>query len=110
MAFRGEDFAREAGAAPDVEDEGRAGEREEGERAVGHRRLDIANARGGGIFAGFGVIVEEVGRTMGGGAVLSVTGRAGWESGGGSQGVFWPGHGGVFAIVLVIEGREIRVR
>ncbi len=37
-------------------------EGEEGEGAVGHGGLDGLDARGGGVFAGFGVVVEEVGR------------------------------------------------
>ena len=85
MTFGGEDFAREAGATADVEDEGGAGEGEEGERAVGHGRLDITDAGGGGIFAGFGVIVEEVGRAIGGG-LSSVSRRVVWESSGGEGG------------------------
>lgn len=61
-----EDFAREAGAAADVEDEGGGGEREEGEGAVRHCGLDVLDARGGGVFAGFRVVVEEVWRATGG--------------------------------------------
>ena len=33
---------------------------EEGEGAVGHVGLDALDAGGGGVFAGFGVVVEEV--------------------------------------------------
>jgi hypothetical protein len=46
--------------SPDVEDEGGRGEREERESAVGHGGLDGADAGGGGVFAGFDVVVEEV--------------------------------------------------
>lgn len=65
---RGEDFAGEAGTAADVEDEGWGGETEEGEGAVGHFNLDGLDAGGGGVFTGFGIVVEEVGGT--GGAVV----------------------------------------
>ena len=61
----GEDLAREAGAAADVEDEGGGFEVEEFEGAVGHLRLDGLDAGGGGVFAGFGVVVEEVWGTAG---------------------------------------------
>lgn len=57
----GEDRARQAGAAADVEDEGGGAEAEELERAVRHFRLDVLDPRGGGVFAGFAVVVEEVG-------------------------------------------------
>jgi hypothetical protein len=56
----GEDFTGKAGTAAYVEDHGRGGEGEEGEGAVGHGRLDGADAGGGGVFAGFDVVVEEV--------------------------------------------------
>jgi len=56
-----QDFAAETGAAADVEDHGWRGEREEGEGAVGHCRLDLLDTRGGGVFARFGVIIEEIG-------------------------------------------------
>lgn len=59
-----EDLARETGAAADVEDEGGGGEAEEGERAVSHFDLDVLDAGGGGVFAGFDVVVEEVGRAV----------------------------------------------
>lgn len=54
----GQDFAGQAGAAADVEDEGRVSEGEEGEGAVSHVGLDVLNSRAGGIFAGFGVVVK----------------------------------------------------
>lgn len=60
-----DNFAGEAGAAADVEDEGGAGEVEEVEAAVGHRGLDVLDAGGGSVFLGFEVIVEEVRRTGG---------------------------------------------
>ena len=59
-----EDFAREAGAAADIEDKGGGGEGEKGEGAVGHGGLDGKDAGGGGVFAGFGVVVKEVGRAV----------------------------------------------
>lgn len=57
---RGEDFAREAGAAADVEDEGGGGKVEELEGAVGHVGLDVLDSGGGGVFAGFDIVVVEV--------------------------------------------------
>lgn len=57
----GEDLAGEAGAAADVEDEGGRVETEELEGAVGHVGLDVLDSGGGGVFVGFGVIVEEIG-------------------------------------------------
>lgn len=94
----GEDFARETGAAAYVEDVGGGGEGEEGEGAVGHFDLDGLDAGGGGVFAGFGVVVEEVGGTGmgGGGLVLGVVweeGDGGWRGGGCTGGLlgetFW---------------------
>lgn len=67
-----EDFAREAGPAADVEDKGGGGEREEGEGAVCHCGLDVLDARGGGVFAGFRVVVEEVWRAAEGGLSVRV--------------------------------------
>lgn len=61
MALGSEDFAREARAAADVEEEGGPVEVEELERAVGHVGLDGEDTGGGGVFAGFGGIVKEVG-------------------------------------------------
>lgn len=58
----GEDFAGEAAAATDVEDEGGGFEVEDFEGAPGHGGLDVLDARGGGVFAGFGVIVVDVRR------------------------------------------------
>lgn len=66
----GEDFSRQAGAAAYVEDEGGGGECEEGESAVGHGGLDRADAGGGGVFARFDVVVEEVWGAGLGGLVL----------------------------------------
>lgn len=51
-------------------------EAEEGERAVGHCGLDFLDARGGCVFLGFGVVVEEVGGAVGG-LVWGMNG--GWE-------------------------------
>ena len=59
-----QDLAAETRAAADVEDHGWRGERKEGEGAVRHCGLDLLDARGGGVFARFGVIVEEVGRSV----------------------------------------------
>ena len=73
----GEDLAGETGTAADVEDEGWGGETEEGEGAVGHFDLDGLDARGGGVFAGFGIVVEEVGGT--GGEVMVSCGIV-WET------------------------------
>lgn len=62
---RGQDVAGETGAAADVEHEGRGLETEELESPVGHVDLHILDARGGGVFAGFGVVVKEVGWAIG---------------------------------------------
>jgi len=68
-AFRGgdfgEDFAREAAAAADVEDERGGLEVEELEGALGHGGLDVLDARASGVFAGFGVVVVHVGLAVG---------------------------------------------
>lgn len=56
----GEDFAREARAAAEVEDEGGRVQVEEFEGAVSHRGLNGADAGGGRVFARFDVVVEEV--------------------------------------------------
>ncbi len=82
---RGQDFARETGAAADVEDERRGGEAEEGESPVGHFDLDILDAGGGGVFAGLGVVVEEVRRAGGGGG--SVPNESISKGGGGAHSV-----------------------
>ena len=73
-----EDFAGEAGTAADVEDERGGGETEEGEGAVGHFDLDGLDAGGGGVFTGFGIVVEEVGRT---GREAMVSCGTVWEKG-----------------------------
>ena len=57
----GEDFARQAGAAAYVEDEGGGREVEEGEGAMGHAGLNGLDAGGSGVFEGGRVVVEEVG-------------------------------------------------
>jgi hypothetical protein len=57
-----EDFAREAGATANIEDEGGIFEVEEFESAVGHGGLDVLDTRGGGVLARFGVIVVQVRR------------------------------------------------
>ena len=90
-----EDFARETGTAADVEDEGGGGETEEGEGAVGHFDLDGLDAGGGGVFTGFGIVVEEVGRT-GGEAMVSCgtfLGNGRW----GGEGRGWGGTGYLLA-------------
>ena len=57
---------------------------------MGHVGLDVADARGGGVFLGFDVIVEEVGRAV---EVLAV---AAHSKGGFVQRIFGAGHvGGV---------------
>lgn len=58
----GEDLAGEAAAAADVEDEGGGLEVEKLEGAAGHGGLDVLDTGAGGVFAGFGVIVVDVGR------------------------------------------------
>lgn len=55
-----EDLAAEAGAAADVEDEGRGCEAEEGQSAVRHLGLDVLDAGGGCVGAGGCVVVVEV--------------------------------------------------
>lgn len=58
----GEDLAGEAAAAADVEDEGRGLEVEQLEGAAGHGGLDVLDTGAGGVFAGFGVVIVDVGR------------------------------------------------
>lgn len=58
----GEDLAREATAAANVEDKRRALEVEELEGAAGHGGLDVLDTGAGGVFAGFGVVIVDVGR------------------------------------------------
>lgn len=65
----GEDFAGEAAAAADVEDEGGALEVEELEGPAGHGCLDVLDTRVGGVFAGFDVVVVDVG---GAGGIVSL--------------------------------------
>ena len=66
----GKDLAAEAGTAADIEDQRGGCEVEEGEGAVGHGGLDGEDTRGGSVFAGFDVGVEEVG-WAGGRTVIS---------------------------------------
>nr|POE63200.1 hypothetical protein CFP56_04103 [Quercus suber] len=56
----GQDLARQPGTAADVKDEGGVLQVEKIQGTVGHGGLNAPNARGGGVLAGFGVIVEQV--------------------------------------------------
>ncbi len=73
----GEYFPRQAGTAADVEDEGGGFYGEEFQSAIGHFDLHILDSGGSGVFAGFGVVVEEVGGAVG---ALSNVGE--WGDGG----------------------------
>ena len=71
-----QDLARQSGTAADVEDQRGRGQGQELQGAVRHVGLDGADAGGGGVFAGFGVVVEEVG-----GSVVVIVRRLGAEEG-----------------------------
>lgn len=58
----GEDLARQAGTAANVENQGRGGEVEELEGAVSHFGLNVLNTRRCSVLSGFIIIVEEIRR------------------------------------------------
>ena len=104
-----EDLAGQTAAAADVEDEGGGLQIEQLEGAVRHGGLDVFYAAGGGVFAGFGVVVVDVRRA---GGVLEGVGDEGGEGGRGGdlQGVLWARHDGGCCGLWVVLGFGVVMR
>ena len=79
----GQDLARQAAAAADVEDQRRALEVQQLEGAAGHGRLNVLDARRRGVLARLGVVVVDVG-----GAAMGARVRMCWDAGCGGGGAY----------------------